>query len=121
MGLPDRRVWEGDDHPNTLGSASNLAANLRALGEVERALELDEDTVARCRRALGEDHPHTWRAIISLADSLRMAGDYERATQLNEEILAYQRRVLGETHPDTVKAAHNLAADWDVLGRKPAT
>ena len=48
-------------------SANNLAVNLRALGEVARARELDEDTYARRRRVLGEDHPHT----LAVANRLR--------------------------------------------------
>jgi tetratricopeptide repeat protein len=32
----------GDDHPHTLTSANNLATDLRALGEHERARQLQE-------------------------------------------------------------------------------
>lgn len=41
--LARRRVL-GDDHPNTLTSAANLAADLKNLGEHQAARELDEDT-----------------------------------------------------------------------------
>lgn len=44
-----RRVL-GDDHSLTLGSASNLAADLHALGEVQGERELDEDMARRKRR-----------------------------------------------------------------------
>ena len=37
----------GEDHPDTLTSASNLAADLRELGDYQRARTLDEDTLAR--------------------------------------------------------------------------
>ena len=56
-----RRDKFGDDHPDTLTSASNLALNLWYLGEYQRARALDEDTLTRRRRILGEDaprHPH---------------------------------------------------------------
>jgi tetratricopeptide (TPR) repeat protein len=36
----------GDDHPDTLAKAINLALDLHALGEYERARILDEDTLA---------------------------------------------------------------------------
>ena len=49
----------GEDHPDTLASANNLAIDLHALGEYEQARALDEDTLARRRRVLGEDHPDT--------------------------------------------------------------
>jgi Tetratricopeptide repeat len=57
--LARRRRVLGDDHPHTLGSASNLASGLRALGHYEQARQLDEDTLAHRRRMLDEGHPHT--------------------------------------------------------------
>ena len=53
-----RRVL-GEDHPDTLRAAVQLAFDLSALGEYQAARELDEDTLARYRRVLGEDHPDT--------------------------------------------------------------
>ena len=57
--LARRRRDLGEDHPDTLAAASNLAVSLRAAGEYQAARELDEDTLARRRRVLGEDHPDT--------------------------------------------------------------
>jgi hypothetical protein len=54
--LARRRRDLGEDHPDTLAAASNLAVSLRAAGE---SRELGEDTLARRRRVLGEDHPDT--------------------------------------------------------------
>jgi hypothetical protein len=56
----------GDDHPDTLGSASSLAVGLRELGEVQAARELDEDTLTRRRRVLGPDHPDTLKVQARL-------------------------------------------------------
>jgi Tetratricopeptide repeat len=47
-----RRGMLGEQHPDTLTSASHLAADLRALGQHEAAHQLDEDTQTR-RRASG--------------------------------------------------------------------
>jgi hypothetical protein len=60
-----------EDHPSTLASASNLADDLRALGEYQAARELDEDTLARRRQVLGEDHPYTQRSARNLATDMR--------------------------------------------------
>ncbi|MGH3821502.1 MAG: FxSxx-COOH system tetratricopeptide repeat protein, partial [Pseudonocardiaceae bacterium] len=49
-----RRRVLGEEHPHTLVSATNLAADLRALGQYEAARQLDEDTEARRRRAAGD-------------------------------------------------------------------
>jgi len=65
----------GADHPNTLASANNLAADLRALGEVQAARDLDQDTLERRRRVLGADHPSTLRSVNNLAADLRLLGE----------------------------------------------
>ena len=54
-----RRGVLGEEHPDTLTSASNLALNLGALRQYEAARRLGEDTLARLRRVLGEDHSNT--------------------------------------------------------------
>ncbi|MGH3686354.1 MAG: tetratricopeptide repeat protein [Pseudonocardiaceae bacterium] len=48
-----RRRMLGEEHPDTLLSANNLAANLWALDPHEAAHQLDEDTETRRRRAAG--------------------------------------------------------------------
>ena len=55
--LARRRRVLGDDHPDTLTSANNLAADLRALGEHAAARELDEDTLARLPPGAGRGPP----------------------------------------------------------------
>jgi hypothetical protein len=70
-----RRRVLGEDHPSTLSSATNLADDLRALGEVQAARDLDQDTVARRRRVLGEDHTDTLFSVRNLAADLRALGE----------------------------------------------
>jgi Tetratricopeptide repeat len=67
----------GDDHPETLTSASRLAADLRALGEYHQARALDEDTLARRRRVLGVNHPDTLISANNLAADLHALGEPE--------------------------------------------
>jgi Tetratricopeptide repeat len=64
----------GADHPDTLTSASNLAADLSRLGEVRAAHDLDQDTLARRRRVLGDDHPDTVTSATNLAAELDLLG-----------------------------------------------
>ena len=78
---PGRRIL-GEDHPDTLGSAYNLAIWLAALGEHEQARALDEDTLTRRRRILGEDHPDTLTSASNLANRLAALGEHEQARQL---------------------------------------
>jgi hypothetical protein len=56
-------------------SASNLAADLRGLGDLQGARKLDEDTLARRRRILGNDHPDTLISASNLAADLYALGE----------------------------------------------
>jgi tetratricopeptide (TPR) repeat protein len=105
-----------EDHPDTLRALSNLAANLRALGDFERALDLTQSAVERFRRTLGDGHPDTLWAASNLAVSFHEMGEIVRARELDEATFAGYRRVLGENHPDTLRSANNLAADLRALG-----
>lgn len=112
-----RRTVLGEDHPDTLESAINLATNLHMLGQHEQARQLIDDTFTRYRRVLGEDHPHTLNSASSLACYLRALGHYEQARQLQQDTLTRRRRVLGDDHPRTLASASNLVADLRALGR----
>jgi ornithine cyclodeaminase/alanine dehydrogenase-like protein (mu-crystallin family) len=87
----------GDDHPDTLTSANNVAVDLRALGDHQRARALDEDTVARSRRVLGDDHSHTLASADNLVVDLRALGEHEKACHLQEWIRSQRgtRRITG--------------------------
>jgi tetratricopeptide (TPR) repeat protein len=106
----------GDDHPDTLHSAHNLAHNLRAVGAHVEAHALFKDTLARFRAALGEDHPATLTSANNLAAALTALEEHQQALALHEETLARRRRVLGEDHPDTLTSAGNLAVGLHRIG-----
>jgi DNA-binding SARP family transcriptional activator/tetratricopeptide (TPR) repeat protein len=112
-----RRSMLGDDHPDTLESASSLSLNLWELGQYKQARQLGEDTLARKRRVLGDDHPETLESAGSLSFNLWELGQCEPARQLGEDTLARCRRVLGNDHPHTLRAAYYLAAVLRELGR----
>ncbi len=82
----------GDDHPNSLTSGNNLAANLFGVGEYERARRLCEDTLTRRRRVLGNDHPDTLISAGNLADDLRALREHERARELEDWIRAQRKQ-----------------------------
>jgi hypothetical protein len=111
-----RRVRLGDDHPDTLESAHNLAGDLWVLGRHEQAAQLGEDTLARRRRVLGEDHPDSLASAGNLALSLWTLRRYEPACQLAEDTFARCRRVLGNDHPHTLESADNLSVNLLALG-----
>jgi len=96
-----------------------LAIDLRDLGHVQAARDLNQDTLDR-RRVLGPDHPDTLDSAHNLAIDLRLLGDAQAARDLNQDILDRRRRILGEDHPDTLRSANDLAADLRELGEIPA-
>jgi hypothetical protein len=51
-------------------SAINLAEDMRTLGEVLVARDLDQDSLNRLRRILGDDHPHTRLCSTNLAKDM---------------------------------------------------
>ena len=103
--LAHRRRVLGDDHPDTLTAASNLAISLRAAREYQAARELNEDTLARRRRVLGDDHPDTLTSATNLAMSLHAVREHQAARELDEDTLARRPRVLGDDHPETLGSA----------------
>jgi tetratricopeptide (TPR) repeat protein/transcriptional regulator with XRE-family HTH domain len=111
-----RRDKFGDDHPDTLSSASNVAGSLWWLGDYQGARALDEDTLARRRRILGEDHPDTLTSADQLANDLFGLGDYRQARDLREDTLRRRRRILGDDHPYTLFSANFLGLDLWSLG-----
>jgi hypothetical protein len=67
----------------SLGAAAksgvSLAHDLRVLGDVQAARDLDHDTLDRRRRVLGHDHPDTLRSASHLAIDLRALGETDEA------------------------------------------
>lgn len=88
-GIRWRRL--GDDHPDALTSAHNLALALHTLGQYEQACQLGEDTLTRHRRVLGEDHPHTLDLATNFAATLLALGQDEQAGQLEEWVRSRRR------------------------------
>ncbi|WP_238439260.1 FxSxx-COOH system tetratricopeptide repeat protein, partial [Frankia nepalensis] len=110
----------GSDHPDTLNSATTLAAVLLVLGEYQAARTVAEDILARCRRMVGDDHPATLGSAHGVAFTLYLLGDYRAARDLDEDTRTRWRRLLGDDHPDTLRTANNLAADLCALGEHQA-
>jgi hypothetical protein len=81
--LGRRRQVLGEDHPDTLMSASNVACLLAQLGRRTDARRLDEDTLARRRRVLGDDHPDTLKSACNLVSDLEDLGHYDTARELD--------------------------------------
>ncbi|MGX9890320.1 tetratricopeptide repeat protein, partial [Streptomyces sp. NPDC002276] len=80
--LARRRRTLGDDHPDTLQSAHNLAITLYSLRQYAAAAQLLEDVRNHHRRTLGDDHPDTADATHNLAKALDALGRRFEAQRL---------------------------------------
>jgi hypothetical protein len=113
------QAWSGtlgEDDPDTLYAANNLARYLFGLGDYEGARQLDQDTFTRRCRVLGEDHANTLMSASNLARDLQTMRDYQGARSILEDNLTRRRRIFGEDHPDTLHTASRLAVTLHGLG-----
>ncbi|MFD8046022.1 FxSxx-COOH system tetratricopeptide repeat protein [Streptomyces chartreusis] len=99
----------GEDDPQTLYAAHNLAVSLRLTGDFARALELDEQTHALKVRLFGSDHQQSLVTQSGIAIDVRETGDYIRARSLQESVVDANRLVFGATNPATVHAVKQLS------------
>jgi hypothetical protein len=100
-----RRI-QGENHPDTLMTISNLAEILRELeSELPAAKGHATDAVNGLRRVRGVNHPHALSAASNLTEILRRLGELSEALALGEDTLARQRAVLGASDPRTQETA----------------
>ena len=110
----------GEEHPDTLTSAANLATTYRALGKYAEAEKIELDVLATRKRVLGEEHPDTLASAANLASTYHRQGKYAEAEQIQLDVLETRKRVLGEEHLDTLISAANLVSTYRALGKKHA-
>jgi Tetratricopeptide repeat/TIR domain len=110
----------GEEHPDTLTSKNDLAATLRAKGELAAARRLQEEVLAAFERLQGEEHPDTLASKHELALTLYAHGELAAARRLQEEMLAACERLLGEEHSDTLTGKSNLALTLRAQGELAA-
>jgi predicted component of type VI protein secretion system len=99
----------GPDHPETLGTRSDLASWTGQAGDVERARDLLQALLRDDVDVLGPDHPETLLSRGNFAFWTGEAGDAEQARHLLATLLPDYVRVLGPDHPETLSIRSNLA------------
>ena len=114
-------AWSGfpDDHEHTLLATRHLANTLRALGEYERAYELDQRVLDRliAAPAYGERHEHTLRTKNSFGADLRIRGNFQEALVNDQENLELHLSVFTyEDDPNVLRTKGNLAVDYRLTG-----
>lgn len=97
-----------DFNRNLLGSRSNLAADLLALGDLAGAKRLQQKNLKFTESALGSEHPDTLVAGIQMANVLYELDDFAGARALYEQYMETSWRVLGREHQHTTVATWNF-------------
>ena len=97
-------------------SLSNLANDLRVLGEVQRARELHEQALAMLRRLFEGDHRHVATSLANLANDLHVLGQVQEARELDEQALAMHQRLHDGDHPEIASGLRNLASVQSDVG-----
>ena len=106
----------GPDHPDTLGTRSNLALAHHAAGHLSTAIDMFEALLADHTRVLVPDDPDTLTTRSNLALAHHAAGHLSTTIDMFEALLADRTRVLGPDHPDTLLARNNLALAHHAAG-----
>ena len=66
----------GDEHPDTLNTAGNLALSCSEQGKYAEAEALQREVLAVQKRVLGAEHPDTLRTAGHLAESCSEQGTH---------------------------------------------
>ncbi|MFI1163584.1 FxSxx-COOH system tetratricopeptide repeat protein [Streptomyces sp. NPDC020801] len=112
-----RALRYGDDEPETLVHAHNLAVSLRVNGRFQHALELDQQTWQRKTQMYGEEALSSMLTESSVALDRRERGEYLAAVQLFENITERYRQQVGDNHPNTLRNLARLGVSLRKAGR----
>jgi tetratricopeptide (TPR) repeat protein len=88
---------------------NNLARAYHDAGQLDKALPLLEQALAKRRAKLGPDHDYTLASMNNLAGAYHDAGQLDKALPLLKQALAKRQAKLGPDHPDTLSSMNNLA------------
>ena len=107
----------GNDHPETLVSACNLAAVYSSQRRYLDAIPLRRRELAWCREQNCDTDPGTLTSINALAIDLREAGELEEAEALFRELLASRQKILEPSDFGIGRAFGGLAQTLELAGR----
>ena len=97
----ERRI--GASEADILTTQTNLANSYSALGQLDRAVQLERDVYHASRRLLGELHMDTLMSANNYASSLIDIWHQEEARALMRKTIPAARRVLGDNNENTLR------------------
>ena len=109
----------GADHLYTLQTRSNLAADLRALGDYRQALRYDQKTYQAWEgnSGFGDEYYGMLNASNNLALSYLLTGDYRQALRYDQQTLERRLRTYPRSHPRTLNSGSAVGRDLLEAGR----
>ncbi len=113
-----RKPLLGAEHPDTLGSMSNLATAYHDQGKYIEAVALQTQTLEIRKRVLGAEHPDTLGSMNRLANTYGEQGKTAEAVALHAQTLEIFKRVRGAEHPSTLMSTNNLANMYLAQGKQ---
>ncbi|HEU5382794.1 MAG TPA: FxSxx-COOH system tetratricopeptide repeat protein [Ktedonobacteraceae bacterium] len=96
-------IWEGVQGPPKPQAQilHNLAVLSQQLGRTDQALDLYQQALTLCEKALPPNHPDTAGTLHDLAHFHQLQQHDEEARSLYQQALAIRERALGPHHPKT--------------------
>ncbi|MBZ0113299.1 MAG: tetratricopeptide repeat protein, partial [Thermoanaerobaculia bacterium] len=110
------RTLLSEDSAAVIDSMNNLAVLRREAGDLDGAISLHREVLARRRRLLAEDHPSITDSLNNLGAALFHGGHLEEAAAFQEESLTRSRTSWGDAHPQVARARNNLAVTLREMG-----
>ena len=107
----------GEDSPQTLRSAAEVADATFSTGRVEEGERMLLEAIDRLTAALGREHPHTIYTITRLAGQYAEHSEYEKALTTLREAVRLNTAAFGAAHADTLGAQSALAQVLTDLNR----
>ncbi|WP_026353224.1 tetratricopeptide repeat protein [Solimonas variicoloris] len=111
-----QRIY-GPTHPQTLVTANQLSLALQHLGQVDRAIALQEFASREIVARFGELDASGLQVRANLATLYAQKGEHQKALDLYGKVYAGQVQALGEDRRETLMTAHNIARSLQDLGR----
>jgi tetratricopeptide (TPR) repeat protein len=112
-----RQTYEtrlGLDHPDTLTSMNDLASAYLANGQLNKAVQLIEQTLQKRQTILGPNHADTLATMNNLATTYKELGQLDKSLSLHKQALEKSMAHLGPDHAETLTSMNGLAnAYWD--------
>jgi len=110
-----RMILLGDEHEETIDSASMLATTYWHEGRWEEAEQLEVQVMETSKTKLGAHHPDTLTSMANLAFTCKYSGQNAEAINLLRYCLARQKQTLGLNHPQTLANSEALG-EWEAEG-----